>query len=147
MVRYQVTFDMPVRLAAGDRAMAIAGRLDEALQGLSTRGVSDPELATHRVRRTRLRSVTVTMIVRAPDAAQALLLAFDALRSALRRDLRAWDVPGTGVTVVPSPPASPRPAAADLRAARSRALRPATPRLGCPILGVPWEQPPAATCC
>jgi hypothetical protein len=108
MIRYKVTFDMPVRLAAGERAMAIAGRLDETLQGLSARGVTDPELATHRVRRTRLRSVTVTMTVRAPDAAQALSLAFDALRSALGRDVRAWDVPGTGVTVVPvTPPPSP----------------------------------------
>jgi hypothetical protein len=108
MARYRVTFNMPVRLAAGDRAMAIAGRLDEALQGLSARGVTDPELATHRIRRNRLRSVTVTMTVRAPDAARALSQAFDALRSALGRDVRAWDVPGTGVTVVPVTPPPPR---------------------------------------
>lgn len=124
MARYQVTFDMPVRLAAGDRAMAIAGRLDEALQGLAARGVTDPELATHRVRRTRLRSVTVTMTVRAADAAKALSLAFEALRSALGRDVRAWDVPGTGVTVVPvTPRPAPRPTVADIRAARARAAR------------------------
>ena len=116
MARYKVTFDMPVRLAAGDRAMAIAGRLDEALQGLAARGVTEPELATHRVRRTRLRSVTVTMTVRGRDAAQALSLAFDALRSALGRDVRAWDVPGTGVTVAPVAPRPPaRPTVAALR--------------------------------
>jgi hypothetical protein len=128
MARYKITFDMPVRLAAGDRAMAIAGRLDEALQGLAARGVTEPELATHRVRRTRLRSVTVTMTVRGRDAAQALSLAFDALRSALGRDVRAWDVPGTGVTVAPVAPRPPaRPTVADLRAARARAARAARP--------------------
>ena len=124
MARYKVTFDMPVRLAAGDRAMAIAGRLDQALQGLAARGVTEPELATHRVRRTRLRSVTVTMTVRGRDAAQALTLAFDALRSALGRDVRAWDVPGTGVTVAPvAPRPPPRPTVAGIRAARARAAR------------------------
>jgi hypothetical protein len=131
MVRYKVTFDMPVRLAAGERAMAIAGRLDEALQGLSARGVTDPELATHRIRRTWLRSVTVTMTVRAPDAAQALSAGFGALRSALGRDVRAWDVPGTGVTVVPlTPPPASRPTVADIRAARARSARPGLAQAG-----------------
>lgn len=135
MARYKVTFDMPVRLAAGDRAMAIAGRLDEALQNLSARGIADPELATHRIRRTRLRSVTVTMTVRAPDAAQALAPAFDALRSALGPDRRAWDVPGTGVTVAPvTPPAPPRPTVADLRATRARAARPGLARALNPLV-------------
>jgi hypothetical protein len=97
--------------------MAIAGRLDLALQQLSARGVTDPELATHRIRRTRLRSVTVTMTVRAPDAAHALSRAFDALRSALGSDLRSWDVPATGVTVVPVAPLPPhRPTIARLPA-------------------------------
>ena len=31
MARYKVTFDVPLRLAARERAMAIAGRLDERL--------------------------------------------------------------------------------------------------------------------
>lgn len=101
MASYQVIFDMPLRLRPGERAAAIAGRLDERLQTYSARGITDTDLATHRIRRGRLRSVTVTMTVRATDAAGALTMAMAALREALGKDVRSWDVTGTGATVLP----------------------------------------------
>jgi hypothetical protein len=55
VARYKVTFDMPLRLAAGERAMAIAGRLQDRLQATRGRGVTSPEVATYRIRRGRLR--------------------------------------------------------------------------------------------
>jgi len=40
--RYKATFDMPLRLAVGERAMAIAGRVQDRLQGARSRGVTGP---------------------------------------------------------------------------------------------------------
>jgi hypothetical protein len=101
VARYKVTFDMPLRLAAGERAMAIAGRLQDQLQATRARGVSSPEVATYRIRRGRLRAATVAMIVQAPDAARAAVVAMDVLRDALGADARSWDMAGTGATIVP----------------------------------------------
>jgi hypothetical protein len=101
VARYKVTFDMPLRLAVGERAMAIAGRLQDRLQAIPSRRVTTPEVATYRIRRGRLRAVTVGMIVQAADAAMALMIAMDALRDAMGTDSRSWDVAGTGATVVP----------------------------------------------
>jgi hypothetical protein len=101
VARYKVTFDMPLRLAAGERAMAIAGRLQDRLQATRARGVTSPEVATYRIRRGRLRGVTVAMIIQAADAARALAIAMEALREAMGTDSRSWDVAGTGATVVP----------------------------------------------
>jgi hypothetical protein len=101
VARYKVIFDMPLRLAVGERAMAIAGRLQDRLQALRARGVTSPEVATYRIRRGRLRGVTVAMIIQAGDAARALTIAMQALREAMGTDSRSWDVPGTGATVVP----------------------------------------------
>jgi hypothetical protein len=39
VARYKVTFDMPLRLAVGERAMAIAGRLDLGQQPSSAQSV------------------------------------------------------------------------------------------------------------
>lgn len=93
---------MPLRLAAGERAMAIAGRLHDRLQATRTRGVTGPEVATYRIRRGRLRAATVAMTVQAPNAAEAAVIAMDTLREALGPDSRSWDVAGTGATVVPA---------------------------------------------
>jgi len=101
VARYKVTFDMPLRLAAGERAMAIAGRLHDRLQATRVRGVASPEVATYRIRRGRLRAATVAMTVQAPNAAQAAVIAMDVLRAALGTDGRSWDVAGTGATIVP----------------------------------------------
>jgi hypothetical protein len=101
MARYKVTFDMPLRLAVGERAMAIAGRLHDRLQAARVRGVTGPEVATYRIRRGRLRGATVAMTVQARDAAKALEVAMGVLREAIGTDARSWDVAGTGATVVP----------------------------------------------
>jgi hypothetical protein len=101
VARYKVVFDMPLRLSAGERAMAIAGRLHDTLQGVRVRGVTGPEVATYRIRRGRLRGATVAMTVQAPDAARALVVAMDVLREAMGTDARSWDVSGTGATVLP----------------------------------------------
>lgn len=101
VAKYRVTFDMPLRLAAGERAMAIAGRLHDRLQATRTRGVTGPEVATYRIRRGRLRAITVVMTVQAPDAAEAAGIAMDVLRDSLGADARSWDVARTGATVVP----------------------------------------------
>lgn len=45
VARYKVVFDMPLRLAAGERAMAIAGRLHDTLRSVRVRGVTGPEVA------------------------------------------------------------------------------------------------------
>jgi hypothetical protein len=73
VARYKVTFDMPLRLAAGERAMAIAGRLQDRLQATRARAVTSPEVATYRIRRGRLRGVTVAMIIQAVQAQQDAL--------------------------------------------------------------------------
>lgn len=101
VARYKVTFDMPLRPAAGERAMAIAGRLQDRLQATGAHGMTGPEVATYRIRRGRLRGVTVAMIIQAGDAARALAIAMDALLEAMGTDSRSWDVPGTGATVAP----------------------------------------------
>ncbi len=98
---YKVTFDMPLRLAVGERAMAMAGRLQDRLEAVRVRGVTRPEVATYRIRRGRLRGITVAMTVRAGDAAKALQLAMDVLRDTIGADARSWDVASTGATVVP----------------------------------------------
>lgn len=98
---YRVTFDMPLRLRFGDRPAAIAGRLDEALHALGAEGVTDPELATYRVGRGRVKSVSVVMTVGAADAVAAAAVAMAALRHALGDDARAWDVAATSAVVVP----------------------------------------------
>jgi hypothetical protein len=98
---YKVTFDMPLRLAVGERAMSIAGRLQDRLEAVRVRGVTGPEVATYRIRRGRLRGITVAMTVRAGDAAKALQLAMDVLRDTIGADARSWDVASTGVTVIP----------------------------------------------
>lgn len=41
------------------------------------------------------------MIVQAPDAAKAVVVAMEVLREALGTDARSWDMAGTGATVVP----------------------------------------------
>lgn len=82
MARYKVTFDMPLRLAVGERAMAIAGRLQDRLEAVRVRGVTGPEVATYRIRRGRLRGITVAMTVQARGAAMALQLAMNVLRDA-----------------------------------------------------------------
>jgi len=101
VAKYRVTFDMPLRLAVGERAMAIAGRLHDRLQATRARGVTGPEVATYRIRRGRLRAITVAMTVQAPDPADAAGIAMDVLRDALGADARSWDVARTGATVVP----------------------------------------------
>lgn len=106
-----VNFDMPLKLAVGERAMAIAGRLHDRLQATSTCGVADPEVATYRIRRGRLRGITVTMTVQGADASKALVTAMEVLRAAIGTDSRSWDMTGTGATVVPVlavVPAGPR---------------------------------------
>jgi hypothetical protein len=99
--RYLVTFDMPLRLAAGERAMSIAGRLHDRLQGVRARGVASPEVATYKIRRGGLRAATVSMTVQASDPAKAVAIAMDVLRESISTDARSWDVAATGATVVP----------------------------------------------
>jgi hypothetical protein len=101
VARYLVTFDMPLRLAAGERAMAIAGRLHDRLQAVRARGVTGPQVATYKIRRGRLRGATVSMTVQASDAAKAVTIAMGVLRESMSTDARAWDVAATGATVVP----------------------------------------------
>lgn len=102
MAQFKVTFDMPLKLSVGERAMAIAGRLQDRLQATRVRGVTGPEVATYRIRRGRLRGITVVMTVQGADAAKALVIAMDVLREALGTDARSWDVAGTGAAVVPA---------------------------------------------
>jgi hypothetical protein len=101
VAQFKVTFDMPLKLAVGERAMAIAGRLQDRLQATRVRGVTRPEVATYRIRRGRLRGITVVMTVQGGDAARALVIAMDVLREALGADARSWDIAGTGATVAP----------------------------------------------
>jgi ABC-type uncharacterized transport system YnjBCD substrate-binding protein len=99
VARYLVTFDMPLRLAAGERAMSIAGRLHDWLQSTRARGVTSPEVATYKIRRGRLRAATVSMTVQASDPAKAVAIAMDVLRESISTDARSWDVAGTGAPV------------------------------------------------
>jgi hypothetical protein len=92
VARYLVTFDMPLRLAPGERAMAIAGRLHDRLQSVRVRGVAGPEVATYKIRRGRLRAATVSMTVQASDPAKAVTIAMDVLRESISTDARSWDV-------------------------------------------------------
>jgi hypothetical protein len=52
VARYKMTFEMPLRLAVGERAMAIAGRFQDRLQATRARAVTSPEVATYRICRT-----------------------------------------------------------------------------------------------
>ena len=63
--------------------------------------MTGPEVATYRIRRGRLRGITVAMTVRGADPARALVTAMDVLREAIGADTRSWDVAGTGATVTP----------------------------------------------
>lgn len=101
VARYKVTFDIRLRLAVGERAMAIAGRLQDRLRATRVRGVTSRDVATYRIRRGRLRAITVAMMAQAPDAAAAAVIAMDVPRDALGADARSWDVTGTGATVIP----------------------------------------------
>lgn len=92
---------MPLRLAAGERAISVAGRLHDRLQGVRARGVTSPEVATYKIRRGRLRATTVSITVQASDPAKAVAIAIEVLRESISTDARSWDVAATGATVVP----------------------------------------------
>lgn len=98
--RYLVTFDRPLWLAAGERAMAIAGRLHDRLQAMRARGVDDLQVATFKIRRGRLRGASVSMTVQTSDPADAVTIAMDVLRESISTHARSWDVAATGVTAV-----------------------------------------------